>query len=283
MSETPEQPQATARSPLAGCAILIIALLVMVFLVVFSVFTLFRQYKEIVKFTADKPAKIEIVDLEGKESEINALSEQLEAFRQKLPNKEEARLALTADQINLLIASRDILSELRGTFSVESITDEGMRIRISFPLNGVPRLSKEGEEGLISTDPRYLNGVLVARPVLLKREVVLKLDDIEVEGAKVPEEFIQQMSPYRLAERYNTDEVIGPLMRQLTRVNTEGDQVVLARIPGEVPADTITDEQVDAGGSRFFMVFGGAACLFLVFAGVMIVFGLKAKAKQGDA
>ena len=91
------------------------------------------------------------------------------------------------------------------------------------------------------------------------------------------------MSPYRPAERYNTHEVIGPIMRQLTQVSTEGSQVVLARMPGETPADEITDEQVDAATSRFLLVFGGAATLFLVFAGVMIFVGLRAKAKTGDA
>ena len=280
MSEESEQPQATARSPLAGCTILIVALLVMVFLVVFSVFTLFRQYKEIVKFTGDEPATIEVLALEGKEAEINALSEQIEVFRQQLPDDAEARLGLTADQINLLIASRELLSELRGTFHVESIDDESMRIRISFPLNGVPRLSKDGEEGFLTTDPRYLNGVLVARPVLLKGEVVLKIDDIEVEGAQVPAEFVQQMSPYRPAERYNTHEVIGPIMRQLTEVGTQGNQVVLTRIPGDTPADAITDEQVDDATSRFMLVFGGAATLFLIFVGIMIFVGLRAKARN---
>ena len=283
MSEESRKPQATARSPLAGCTILIVALLVMVFLVVFSVFTLFRQYKEIVKFTEDKPAQIEIVDLNGKEGEINALSEQIEVFRQQLPGDEEARLGLTADQINLAIASRDLLSELRGTLHVETIDEDAMRIRISFPLNGVPRLSKEGEEGFFTTDPRYLNAILVARPVLLKGEVVLKIDDIEVQETEVPEEFIQQMSPYRPAERYNTHEVIGPIMRQLTEVKTEDGQVVLMRTPGQEPADAITDEQVDDATSRFMIVFGGACCLFLIFAGVMIFVGLRAKAKQGDA
>lgn len=284
MSEAPETPQATARSPLAGCAILIVAMLVMIFLVVFSVFSLFRQYKEIVKFTGHKPVEIEVVGLEGRESQINSLSEQLEAFRQQLFEEDEVALRFTADQINLLIASCDILSELRGTFSVESISDEGMRIRISFPLNGIPRLSKEGEEGFFTTDPRYLNGVLVARPVLLKGEVVIKIDDIEVEGAEVPEEFVEQMSPYRPAERYKAHEIIGPIMRQLTRVTTEGDKVVLSRVAGEAPADAITDEQVDAAGSRFFMVFGGAASLFLIFVGIMIVLGLRQRArKDGSA
>ena len=280
MSEDPGTQDATARSPLAGCTILIVALLVMIFLVVFSVFTLFRQFKEIVKFTEEEPAKVEVVSLEGQEAKINALSERLEEFRQVLPDKEEARLELSADDINLAIAAYSPFFELRETFWVESIDGENMRVRISFPLNGVPRFAKDDEEGFITTDPRYLNGVLVTRPVLLKGEVVLKLDDIEVEKGTVPEEFIQQMSPYRPAERYNDHKVIGPIMRQLTQVKTEEGILVMARVPGETPADAITDEQVDAAGSRFFMVFGGACCLFLIFAGVMIFVGLRAKGRQ---
>ena len=41
-----------ARSPFAGCAILIAALLVMVFLIGFSVLTLFRQFNEIAPIRA---------------------------------------------------------------------------------------------------------------------------------------------------------------------------------------------------------------------------------------
>ena len=282
MSETPEKPQATARSPLAGCLILIIALMVMIFLVVFSVFTLFRQFKEIVKFTGDKPAKVEVVEIEGKEAEIQGLTDRLGEFRDKLEEKEEIRLELSADDINLAIAAYDRFVELRETFWVESIDGDVMRVRISFPLNGVPRFTKDDEEGFMTTDPRYLNGVLVTRPVLLKGEVVLKLDDIEVEDATVPVEFIEQMSPYRPAERYNVDEIIGPVMRQLTKVTTEEGIVVLTRIPGENPADLITDEQVDDATSRFMLVFGGAATLFLIFVAIMIFVGLRAKGRQAS-
>jgi cell division protein FtsN len=56
MPDSPETPQATARSPLAGCTILIIALCVMVFLIGFSMWALFRQFDEIEKFT-DSAAK----------------------------------------------------------------------------------------------------------------------------------------------------------------------------------------------------------------------------------
>ena len=56
----------SARSPFAGCAILIAALAVMVFLIGFSVLTLFRQFNEIAKFTGEKPIPIEISSIEGK-------------------------------------------------------------------------------------------------------------------------------------------------------------------------------------------------------------------------
>ncbi|MGB0291290.1 MAG: hypothetical protein ACPGIA_01800 [Luteolibacter sp.] len=282
MSEALPKKQATARSPLAGCLILIIALLVMVSLVAFSVSTLFRQFKEIAKFTSDKPAEVQVEKIEGREAEMNALSNRLEIFRQALSEKKEARLALSAADINLAIAAYEPFVELRETFWVKSVDAEHMRIQISFPLNGVPRLAKEEEDGFIATDPRYLNAVLVTRPVLLKGEVVLKIDDIEVDKGTVPPEFIEQMSPYRPTERYSVHEIIGPVMRQLTEVTTEDGVMVLARIPGQSPADTISDEQVDDATSRFMLVFGGAATLFLIFVGVMIFIGLRAKAKQAS-
>lgn len=282
MSEAPQKKQATARSPLAGCLILIIALLVMVSLIAFSVSTLFRQFKEIVKFTSDKPAEVQVEKIEGREAEMNALSNRLEIFRQALSEKREARLALSAADINLAIAAYEPFVELRETFWVKSVDTEHMRIQISFPLNGVPRLAKEEEDGFMATDPRYLNAVLVTRPVLLKGEVVLKIDDIEVDKGTVPPEFIEQMSPYRPTERYSAHEIIGPVMRQLTEVTTEDGVMVLARIPGQSPADTISDEQVDDATSRFMLVFGGAATLFLIFVGVMIFIGLRAKAKQAS-
>lgn len=282
MSDSTPQSLATARSPMAGCTILIVALGVMVFLVVFSVFTLFRQYKEIVRFTDDQPRVVEMLPLEGRESEINALSERLELFRQQLEDGIEARLALSPSDLNLAVAAYDSFRELRRTFHIESIADGAMRIRISYPLNGVPRLSREGEQGFWTTDPRYLNGVMVARPVLDQGQIVLMLDDIEVDQAEVPGEFIQQMSPYRPTERYREHPTLGPAMARLTGLSVEEGLLVLRSRPGE-SAEAISEEQVSRGVSRFLLVFGGAASLFLLFVGIMIFLGIRAKAKSADA
>lgn len=272
---------ATARSPFAGCAILIAALLVMVFLIVFSVVTLFRQFNEIAKFTGEIPAPVEISSLENQEASLNSLAERIESFRQQLSGKSEASIALTPEEMNLAIAAYEPFKELRGTFRIIGVEGETLRIAISFPLNGKPRLAREGEGGLVTSDSRYLNATLTARPVLLKREVVLRLDNIEVPGAQVPREFIEQMSPYRITERYVGDAVIGPVMAKLTRVGVADGKVVLTRVPGENPADAISNEQVNSASSRFFMVLGVVACVFLLFAGAVVFIGLRSKARRG--
>ena len=156
-------------------------------------------------------------------------------------------------------------------------TGDTLRIAISFPLNGKPRLARAGEGGWITSDSRYLNGTLIARPGLLKRELILKLDDIEVPGSAVPREFIEQMSPYRITERYLADPVLGSAMAKLTRVGIADGKLVITRVPGETPADVIGKEQVDSASNRLFIVLGIAACAFLIFAGLVVVLGLRAK------
>ena len=271
---------ASARSPFAGCAILIAALLVMVFLIGFSIVTLFRQFNEIAKFTAVKPVTLEVSPLENQEPALNALAERIEEFRQKLAGDGEASLSLTPAEMNLAIAAYAPFKDLRGTFRVLGVEGETLRIAISFPLNGKPRLSHDGESGWITSDPRFLNGTLVARPALLKREIVLLLDNLEVPGSTVPKEFIGQMSPYRITERYLTHSDLAPAMAKLTRAGITDGRLVLSRIPGETPADAITDAQVDSAGSRFFTILGVAACVFLVFAGFVIFLGLRSKARR---
>ena len=268
------------KSPFAGCAILIAAVLVMVFLIGFSISVLFRQFNAIAKFTGEKPAVIELVPIEGREEELNKLAEKIEAFRQAAGDEESAELELNAEELNLAIAAYEDFKDLRGTMKVSEITSEAIRMEISFQLNGKPRLSKEGEGGWITSDPRYLNGTIVAEPGLLKREVVLQIRDIEVPGAEVAEEFIAQMSPCRIAERYVGDSGIGAVMPELTNVTLKQGAILFEKKAGEIAKDTVTNEQVDAASKRFFTFLGIAASIFLFFVAIVIFVGLRLKKKR---
>jgi len=274
----------TGRSPFAGCVIFIAAGLVMVFLIVFSTYVLFRQYAEIEKFTEESPAPRNVLNIREHEADAVTLAETLEGFRQRLDGVEPAILRLNADQINLAISLYDALEELRGTFEVLAIRDDHLEIGISFPLNGKPRFTQEGESGWITSDSRYLNAVMHARAALLQREVILEILEIVPDsGAEVPREFIELMSPYRITERYLDHPAIGPAMAALTRVGIEDGALAFTREPGVDPVDFISDAEVDSGARRFFLFFGIGASLFLVFAATVIFFGLRNAKKHGQA
>lgn len=271
------------KSPFAGCAIFIVALLVIVFLIGFSVSVLFRQFNAISKFTGEKPAVIEVVPIEGREAELNRLAEKIEAFRQSCSDDETASLEMNSAEINLAIAAYEDFKDLRGSLTVEEITPQAIRLGISFRLNGKPRLAKNGEGGLVTSDSRYLNGTMVAVPGLLQREVVLAVKDIEVSDKKVAPEFIAQMSPYRIAERYVGDGGIGSTMAKLTTVSLGDGVVRFKKTKGVVPKDTLTNQQVDAASKRHFTFLGIAACVFLLFVAIVIFLGLRLKKRNEKA
>lgn len=277
MNRIKDSADASARSPFAGCVILIAALLVMVFLIGFSTVTLFRQFNEIAKFTAARPVPVAVAALDHQEAALNGLAERLEAFRQQLAGDAPARLALTPEEMNLVIAAYEPFRDFRGTLRVAGVAGDTLRLAIAFPLNGKPRRARPEERGWITSDLRYLNGELIARPVLSHHELVLQIDAIEVPGTPVPREFIEQMSPYRISERYLTDLALGPAMAKLTRVGIADGQLVLTRVPGENPADVIGKPQVDSASHRFFAILGIVACVFLVCAGVVVFLALRAK------
>ena len=270
-------PQATARSPFAGCLILILALALLLFLIGFSAWMPFRQAAEIEKFTQEAPAPLAVEPIEGNEAKVNTLVERMEAFRSDLLGDaaKPARIELDAADLNLAIAAFQPVEELRGSFRVREITKDALVIDICYKLNGRPRLAKEGEDGPVTSDPRYLIGTIKGHPQLMRRELVLKVDSLEVPGATVPEGFLNHFSTLRVFEAHLKHPVLGPAMAAMTRAGLEEGKMVLARVPGELPPETVTEEQFRQGGGRLITWLGVGACVFLAFATAMVFFGIR--------
>ena len=51
--------------------------------------------------------------------------------------------------------------------------------------------------------------------------------------------------------------------------------MVLARVPGELPPETVSEEQFRQGGGRLITWLGVGACVFLAFATAMVFFGIR--------
>lgn len=274
-------PQATARSPLAGCLILVLALLMLIGLIGFTAWMPFRQATEIEKFTKASPAPVAVDATEGNETKVKALVERLEAFRTDLNDTTKpSRIELSADDLNLAIAAFPQVAELRKSFRIREITADALVIDICYQLNGRPRLAKDGEEGFMASDPRYLIGAIKGRPHLARRELALQVDALEVPGATVPDGFMEHFSTLRLFERYVKDPVLGPVMANMTRAEIKDGKMVLARVPGENPPDVVSDATFQQGSQRFLTLLGIAACLFLAFAAAMVFLGIRKQKRQ---
>ncbi|WP_367872434.1 hypothetical protein [Luteolibacter sp. Populi] len=272
-------PEATARSPFAGCLIMILAVFILVGVVAFTAWLPFKQAGEMEKFTAPSPAPLPVEPLEGNEAKVKELTARLEKFRDELAGDaaKPARLELDAADLNLAIASFEPVKQLRGTFRIREITKDALVIDINYKLNGRPRLAKDGEEGPLGSDPRYLIGTLKGHPLLARRELALKVDSLEVPGKTVADGFMQHFSTLRLFEASVKDPVLGPAMAAMTRSELEPGKLVLSRIPGEAAPEVTSDAAFREGGGRIIKWLGILACVFLAFVGILVFVGLRKK------
>lgn len=258
----------------------------LLFLIGFSIWVPIRQGKEIVKFTKEEPIPVEVEDIPSREIDVRNLVERLEVFRSDLSDNEtEAEIALSADDINLAIAHFDALKELRGTFRVTSISDEALNVDICYQLNGPPRLAKDGEDGPITSDPRYLVAKMKATPQLGSRELALRVDGLDADGADIPDGFMGHFSTLRIFDQTRTElpednELIANVMAQLTKAQIDGDKLVLARIPGDPIPDVVTDDQFLGSGGKIAKFLGAAMIGFLVLAGIMLFLGYRTQMRK---
>lgn len=271
-AEQKEEKKVTGSTPFAGCLIMILALAVMLFLVGFAIWSVFRLDKEIAKFTQLEARPVPVAPLEDSEGTLNSLKAKLDTFHHQLTTDgaEDARLALSVEDINLAIAAFEPLKELRGTFRVEVIEKDTMRVAISFKLNAKP----------MENSFRYLNGTMVVRPELVEGEILLRVLSVDAGAQPVPDEFLGHLSPYRISQRYVEDPILGPAMKRLTAIEIRDNQLELRRLSTERAPSPITPEQAEKGKMRFMKLFGFIAAMFLVGVSVVLLIGLRSRRKK---
>ena len=256
------------QSPGAGCLIMIVALASLSFLIGFGIWSLFKQHREISKFTDQSPRELPVPDLEANAPVMIKLNAALETFRTDTGNKREAVLRLSPEEINLAFAAFEKFDELRETFSISRITKEEMHIDISFKMRGAP---------LNSDDFRYLNGTMIATPQLTGGEIIFEVSEIKVPGKTVPEGFVGVFSPYRPAQVYLEDEVLGSWMGKLTSLTLEDGFLVLAIKPSETPPST-EPKKIELGHILRASILFGA--IVLGFIATVIIAIKRGKARK---
>ncbi|MFM2169996.1 MAG: hypothetical protein RI957_225 [Verrucomicrobiota bacterium] len=258
-----------ARSPFAGCLIMIILAAVAVFLISVSAYSLIRQNKEIDKFTSAAPAKLPTINIEGHEAALNDLHARLQRFRDAVmgSSDKEVAISLTVEDLNHVLATMQPLRDYRGSFCIKEIGDGFILADHTRPMNGMPG----------SGTMRHLNAEITLKPVLAEKTLVFQVADLKVPEKTVPREFIAQIPPYRLGADLQQDAVLGPVLQKLTAMEAKSGKLELRRKPGDVPQSTASNQQVD---SAFLRILRVLICGFLIIVGLGLFFGLRAKGKK---
>ena len=122
--ETSKTEEQAARSPFAGCLILIVMGLVILVLISSAAYFLKKQTSSFVEFTEEEAKPTPVLKLEGREQAVNSLSNRLRHFAHEIENKRAAEIELSAEDLNLAVAQFDDLKNFRGQLSIESITPD---------------------------------------------------------------------------------------------------------------------------------------------------------------
>ena len=201
-------------SPAAGCIILATIVLVFGGLLVHYTMRGWWMNKEIDKFTVATPEPTPIAT--PSPEEINSAQAKLADIRDAALNNTTERITLSADELNTLIASQDILADFRGTAFIEKISEDGITTKVSQAFGSFRKETF-----------RYLNGEIDYWPTLRKKTIVFQVRDLRVPGKEVPQKFIESYSSQDFFKLDPNNQTIGPVMRELDRVYLEKDQVVI--------------------------------------------------------
>ncbi|MCB1078008.1 MAG: hypothetical protein KDM64_09295 [Verrucomicrobiae bacterium] len=209
----PAPDPGAGSSPVPGCIILITALVVFGLLATVFTVVFHKQSRLIDGFTVAAPT--EVPRMTPTQAQINDANRKLEDLLLATARNEMDRVTFTADDLNTLIATQDLLADFRGQTFIRSISDKGIEAEMSQPLRS----------GFLRQGLRYLNGVFRVKPELTGGTVVFKVVDIEVTGKEVPEGFVQSYPAFM-----KIDPKLSPfdqVLPKLDRVYVEGDKVVV--------------------------------------------------------
>lgn len=220
MSEPASPPESkgdgetSGSSPLPGCIILITVTVIFAFLVTLFTVVFQKQSKAIDAFTEAEAAEVAI--FEPTPEQIDNVNRKMEELLSAAVINEMDRILFSADDLNTLIATREILADMRGQTLVIGIDEEtGIETQMSQPLRS----------GFLRKGIRYLNGTFFLRPEKAGKTVLFQVEAIEVPEKEIPDGFVGSYPAFmKIDPELPTVDQVLP---KIERVYLEGDQLVV--------------------------------------------------------
>lgn len=255
-------------SPFAGCSIFIIAGCLALGMIGFTTWSYFKVKEKIEGFTVENPKPITLVDTEGREAEQTALKAKLTGFRHNIEARHQAEMTLSADEMNLAIATFGILKPHRNNLHITAIRDGQVEAEVSYPV----------KSRLGSDEMRYLTGKVIIEPELVEGGAFPRVVTIMPDkGGDIPEEFKKFISETLLHPVVN-DKEIGPLFKSLSSVAIKGDTLVVGTDPDYKAPGAPEEDSQKSFLDKFMVGFGVIAVIFLAIVSAVIILSRRKQA-----
>ncbi|MEO1991224.1 MAG: zinc ribbon domain-containing protein [Pirellulales bacterium] len=199
-----------------GCLSLIVLSLVICIGVPVAGF--FWMRSTVLRYTADKPAVIKVVEIP--QEEVKQLNERISSFLKGAVND----LVLSEKDINALIEQDE---ELRGQVYIR-IKDGKIGGEVSIPADIVP-----GGSG------RFFNASALFNVSMKDGFLWVTLSDASVNGESIPAIFLKAISGENLMEEFYKDKNTADILQKVESVRIEEDNIILKiRADTNMPAST---------------------------------------------
>lgn len=219
------QQPSSSRGCLYGCLFVLAAGVGLMLCAGIGGFLIIRGQVE--KYTSAMAADLPTVEYTPEQFE--QLEARVEAFTELLESGEtpEADLELSAEELNALL-TRD--EQMRGRVFVR-IEDGHVTGDVSIPTDGIPGGNGRFFNGSASLDVSMDEGVLI-----------VTLADAELNGEKLPQEFVDVMANENLAKEAYKNVESAKMLRKFENIAVEGDKIVLKlRRPESTEDDPVSD------------------------------------------
>jgi hypothetical protein len=209
-----------------GCIIASILAVLFAILMVVIGFLTYRFVNQLVdQYTATTPQSLPKIEMPAEQ--IKTLKERVEAFRKAVEAGTPTEpLVLTSDDLNALIEDNP---ELKGVIYVK-VENDAVKGQVSLPLDKL-------EIGMVRG--RYLNGEAEFKASLSNGVLIVTIESVEVNGKKIPDDFMKELRKQNLAKDAYKDEKTSEMIRKLESLEVKDGKIILkVRAKGSEPGDT---------------------------------------------
>ncbi len=172
-------------------------------------------------FMADDPMQFE--EVTASQEEVQTLLDRFDGFKTALEGNQDAEpLRLTGRDLNLLVAHHPDWLPFQDIVFFE-ISDGQLGGMLSLPLG----------EFIPNLQGKYLNGSGQFKIGLHQGDLDIFLQELEVNGQSLPEEFMRDLRREDFYDANSTDPEVDRLIQQLDTIEVEGNEIIITPLPAD--------------------------------------------------